>query len=167
MKRRLNSQEWGLDLWNRRWGFVQLYNKGRKNKEEPNDLAAISNPNTFSFFYCDPFDEIVDKFESGLITVACIIFRQILFTPHVCVSLTIFCHIVGKCHCLCSSTKMSPSPASEVVAIVLHFDYLELMEVLLQLRKLYLADQPIAPVQINKCLLLLFWKPSLGSEYSD
>lgn len=60
-----------------------------------------------------------------------------------------------QCHCLRSSTKMSPSPASEVVAIVLLFDF-ELMEVLLQLKKLNLADQPVAPAEKNKCLLLLF-----------
>lgn len=51
------------------------------------------------------------------------------------------------------------SLSSQVAAIVLHLD--------LELRELSLADQPMASVEKNKCLLLLFWKPSLGSEYSD
>lgn len=47
---------------------------------------------------------------------------------------------------------MSLCPASEVVAIVLHFDF-ELKEVLPQLKKLHPADQRMAPVERNKCLL--------------
>lgn len=162
MKRRLNRQEWGLDLWNGRWGFVSAVQQREGKQGGTQWLGSHVQSQHFPFFILWSIGWNFAQISIRINNHHMHYFQtDIVHTPCLCFSHNILprsAHIVRKCHCLCSSTQMSLS--SEVVAIV-HLDF-ELRDAALQLKELNLAVQPMAPVEKNKCLLLLFWKTQSG-----
>lgn len=149
MKCRFNRQEWGLDLWNRRWGFVSVVQQREEKQGGTQWLGSHFQSQLFSFFVTRSTWWNFAQIWIGINNHHMHYFQTVIVhNPHVCFSHTMFslC-LVGKCHCLCSSTKMSPSPASEVVAIVLPF-HLEPREVL---QKLNVVDPPMVWRKTNVC----------------
>lgn len=50
MKCRFNTQEWGLDLWNRRWGFVSVVQQREEKQGGTQWLGSHYQSQLFSFF---------------------------------------------------------------------------------------------------------------------
>lgn len=137
--------------------MVQLYNKGgKKISEEPSHLAATFNFGTV--LSCEPDDEILHQYESGLIIITVIISRQILFTPF---SRTAFGVWVTALHCtsVCkhtwwehfiNSVNQQKCQCLQHPAVVSRLPNPELRKGLLR--------NSINDIERKKCLLLLFKK---------